>query len=82
MNQAPRALFISSPPPPPHHILQVPILGNRIVSTAVCRLNLGGKALTNILKEKVSLRSWNMMDEFYVLDDIKERSLRAQSGST
>lgn len=37
------------------------------------RLNLGGKALTNVLKEKVSLRAWNMMDEFYVLDDIKER---------
>lgn len=30
------------------------------------RLNVGGKLLTNYLKEIVSYRQWNMMDEFEV----------------
>lgn len=30
-------------------------------------MNVGGKLLTNYLKEVVSYRQWNMMDEFEVL---------------
>ena len=30
------------------------------------RLNVGGKLLTNYLKEVISYRQWNMMDEFEV----------------
>lgn len=37
------------------------------------RLSLGGKALTNILKETVSFRSVNLMDEGVVVEAIKER---------
>ena len=37
------------------------------------RVNLGGKALTNYLKEMVSYRQWNMMDEYVLMDDVKEK---------
>lgn len=34
------------------------------------RLNVGGKLLTNYLKEVVSYRQWNMMDEFKIIDQV------------
>lgn len=37
------------------------------------RLNLGGKVLTNLLKEMVSFRSLNMMDETVIMSAVKER---------
>mmetsp|Transcript_35953 Transcript_35953/g.80033 ORF Transcript_35953/g.80033 Transcript_35953/m.80033 type:complete len:419 (+) Transcript_35953:120-1376(+) len=37
------------------------------------RINLGGKALTNLLKDTVSYRSLNMQDETYLVDHIKEQ---------
>ena len=45
------------------------------VELALCarRLSLGGKALTNILKETVSFRSVNLMDEGVVVEAVKER---------
>jgi len=36
------------------------------------RLDVGGKLLTNQLKEVVSFRQWNMMDETYIMNDVKE----------
>ncbi|KAI0086978.1 actin-like protein Arp6 [Irpex rosettiformis] len=36
------------------------------------RIDVGGKLLTNQLKELVSYRQWNMMDETYVMNDVKE----------
>jgi actin-related protein 6 len=36
------------------------------------RIDVGGKLLTNQLKELVSYRQWNMMDETYVMDEVKE----------
>lgn len=36
------------------------------------RVNVGGKLLTNWLKEIVSYRQWNMMDEFKLMDDVKK----------
>ena len=36
------------------------------------RIDVGGKLLTNQLKELVSFRQWNMMDETYVMNDVKE----------
>lgn len=36
------------------------------------RVNIGGKVLTNYLKEIVSYRQWNMMDEFKLMDQVKE----------
>jgi actin-related protein 6 len=50
-----------------------PVFQNRVVSGAVKRINLGGKALTNYLKELVSYRAWNVMDETYIMEDVKEK---------
>jgi len=44
-----------------------------VVTTSAKRINLGGKALTNYLKELVSYRAWNVMDETYIMEDVKER---------
>ena len=52
-------------------VIQVPIFENRIITNGVKRLNIGGKVLTNLLKEQISYRQVNMMDEFYVVEDIK-----------
>jgi actin-related protein 6 len=35
-------------------------------------MNIGGKVLTNYLKETVSFRYYNMMEETYLMNDIKE----------
>ena len=37
------------------------------------RIDIGGKLLTNHLKELVSYRQWNMMDQTYIMNDVKER---------
>ncbi len=50
-----------------------PILDGKTVARGVRRLNLGGKSLTNYLKELVSYRQWNMMDESVVIEDVKEK---------
>ena len=39
---------------------------------AVKRLNIGGKLLTNYLKELISYRQYNMMDEFLLIQNLKE----------
>ena len=51
----------------------VPVFGDRIVRAAVRRANVGGKTMTNYLKELVSYRAVNMMDEYYIIDDVKEK---------
>lgn len=51
----------------------VPVFQNKAVTTAAKRINLGGKALTNYLKELVSYRAWNVMDETYTMEDVKEK---------
>ncbi|KAF9020827.1 actin-like ATPase domain-containing protein [Hymenopellis radicata] len=50
----------------------VPLICGNIVWNAVKRLDMGGKLLTNHLKELVSFRQWNMMDETYIVNDVKE----------
>ena len=36
------------------------------------RVNVGGKVLTNYLKEIVSYRYWNMMEETYIVNHVKQ----------
>ena len=43
-----------------------------LLSTYSYRIDVGGKLLTNHLKELVSFRQWNMMDETYVMNEVKE----------
>ncbi|CAM6110684.1 unnamed protein product [Calypogeia fissa] len=50
-----------------------PVFDGFVINHAVKRLNLGGKALTNFMKELVSYRAWNMMDETYIMEDVKEK---------
>ncbi|TCD68340.1 Actin- protein 6 [Steccherinum ochraceum] len=50
----------------------VPILSGSVVWDAVKRIDVGGKLLTNHLKELVSFRQWDMMDETYIINDVKE----------
>ncbi|KAF2280055.1 Actin/actin-like protein [Westerdykella ornata] len=50
----------------------LPIYFGQLLQTAVRRLTVGGKLLTNYLKELSSLRHYNMMEETYLLNEIKE----------
>lgn len=50
-----------------------PVLQNFTLNYGVRRMDLGGKALTNYLKELVSYRSLNVMDETLLIDDAKEK---------
>jgi len=50
----------------------VPFFEGQPVLQGVKRINVGGKALTNYLKEVVSFRSMNMMDETYLMECVKD----------
>ncbi|KAL0034099.1 hypothetical protein WJX79_008766 [Trebouxia sp. C0005] len=50
----------------------VPIFSNVVLDSGVRRQNLGGKVLTNYLKELVSYRSVNLMEETYLVEHIKD----------
>ena len=48
------------------------MVGNYVLWESVRRVNIGGKLLTNYLKEIVSYRQWNMMDETMLINEVKE----------
>jgi len=50
----------------------VPVINHQIQWYAVKRMDVGGKLLTNQLKEVVSYRQWNMMDETFIMGHAKE----------
>lgn len=45
-------------------------------------LDLGGRVLTNVLKEMFSFRQWNMMEETYLTDKMKPRSFFVAARAT
>jgi len=51
----------------------MPIFGGTPLNFATKRLNVGGKLLTNHLKTIVSYRSYNVMEETHLMNDVKER---------
>lgn len=51
----------------------VPVFDWHVVPCGVRRIDLGGKALTNYMKELVSFRSINLMDEPYLMEHIKNQ---------
>lgn len=51
----------------------VPMFNGTPLNYAVKRVDVGGKLMTNFLKETVSYRAWNMMDETHTMDDIKKK---------
>ncbi|KAJ6614988.1 actin-like protein ARP6 [Mycena sp. CBHHK59/15] len=50
----------------------VPLIDGQIVWNAVKRLDVGGKLLTNQLKELISFRYYNVMEETYIINHVKE----------
>jgi actin-related protein 6 len=50
----------------------LPLYNGKVIQSAVRRLTVGGKLLTNYIKELSSLRHYNMMEETYLLNEIKE----------
>lgn len=50
----------------------VPVIDGRAYLRGVKRINVGGKLLTNYLKEVVSFRQWNVMDDTRVINELKE----------
>eukprot|EP00644_Phytophthora_capsici_P014339 jgi/Phyca11/559520/estExt2_Genewise1.C_PHYCAscaffold_30712 len=50
----------------------VPVINGKVFLPGVRRINVGGKLLTNYLKEIVSYRQWNVMDETPVINELKE----------
>jgi actin-related protein 6 len=49
----------------------VPVFRGRIIPAGVRRIDVGGKLLTNHLKELVSFRQWYMMDQTSVIEHAK-----------
>ncbi|KAL7642925.1 UNVERIFIED_CONTAM: hypothetical protein RMT77_006214 [Armadillidium vulgare] len=52
----------------------IPYIQGKKEKTALCRIDIGGKILTNHLKEIISYRQLNVMDETYVINQVKEDS--------
>ena len=54
------------------HTTVTPLYQGRPIHQAIRHLDAGGKLLTNILKELVSIRHYNMLDETYIMNEVKE----------
>lgn len=52
----------------------IPVINHTIPFESIRRVDIGGKALTNYLKEIVSLRYYDMMDETHVMNLVKEKT--------
>ncbi|KAJ5920599.1 hypothetical protein N7516_011457 [Penicillium verrucosum] len=54
------------------HTTVTPVYKGHALQRGIRRLDLGGKHLTNYLKEIVSMRQYNMVDESYIMNEVKE----------
>ena len=54
----------------------VPVFDNFCIQAATKRVSVGGKAVTNFLKEIVSYRHRPMMDEWHIINQMKEVGCR------
>jgi len=54
------------------HSTVTPLFNGKPIQQAIRRLDIGGKVLTNYLKELVSIRHYNMLDETHLMNDVKE----------
>ena len=52
----------------------VPFFNMKPLKHAALRLDVGGKLLTNLLTETISVKEFNLQGEFGVVNDIKEKS--------
>lgn len=56
------------------HTTITPLYAGHAIPTATRRLDIGGKFLTNRLKELISLRHLSLMDESHLVSQIKEEA--------
>ena len=54
------------------HSTVTPLFSGKPIQQAIRRLSIGGKFLTNYLKELVSIRHYNMLDETHLMNEVKE----------
>ncbi|KAL1954662.1 hypothetical protein VTO42DRAFT_856 [Malbranchea cinnamomea] len=54
------------------HTTVTPVYRGRPLQRGIRRLEIGGKFLTNYLKDLVSIRQYNMLDETYIINEVKE----------
>jgi len=52
----------------------IPTVHGRPVRRAIRRLNIGGKVMTNYLKELISYRQFNVLEETCLVNDAKEKA--------
>lgn len=55
------------------HTTVTPIYKGRPIQQAIRRLDVGGKLLTNYLKELLSIRHYNLMNEEHLVNEAKEK---------
>lgn len=55
------------------HSTVTPLYKGRPVQQAIRRLDVGGKLLTNFLKELLSIRHYNLMNEEHLVNEAKEK---------
>jgi actin-related protein 6 len=58
----------------------VPFYRNKIMPEAIFRIDVGGKLLTNQLKEIISYRQLHVLDETYVMNQVKEDACYVSQG--
>ncbi|EER28360.1 Actin- protein 6 [Coccidioides posadasii str. Silveira] len=54
------------------HTTITPVYRGRPLHRAIRRLEIGGKFLTNYLKELITIRQYEVLDETYVINEVKE----------
>ncbi len=54
------------------HTTVTPVYNGQPLHRAIRRLDIGGKFLTNYLKEMISIRHYNLLDETYLTNEVKE----------
>ena len=54
------------------HTTITPLFKGKAIQQAIRRLDIGGKLLTNYMKELVSIRHYNMLDEIHLMNEVKE----------
>ncbi|KAI4121874.1 MAG: hypothetical protein LQ338_006117 [Usnochroma carphineum] len=55
------------------HSTVTPVYKSRPIQQAIRRLDIGGKILTNYLKEMLSIRHYNLMNEEHLVNEAKEK---------
>lgn len=55
-----------------HRQKLIKIVLSMLMQRFICRIDVGGKVLTNLLKEWISYRQLNVLEETYVMNECKE----------